>query len=292
MLQQQFRCILFVLLPLLLPAADGLPIEGIAHVSFRVSDLGRARGFYEGVLGYPEAFRIGEGRRSAAYFKVNDAQFVRIVPNLGEDEDERLDEIALESRDVERLHGLLSERGLDPSPVSADETRAKSFVLSDPDGHRIRFVEYTPDSLQMSIRGRFLGPERISTHLRHTGVTVADERRADGFWKDKLGFTEIWRGGPDARTVRWVNVKMPGARGDYIEYMLHDEPPNRNQLGSMHHICLEVADIQQAYRRVVMRGYPDAEGAKPRIGRIRKWLFSVFDPDGSRTEYMEPATVD
>jgi lactoylglutathione lyase len=290
--QQQFRWILFALLPVLLPAADGLPIEGIAHVSFRVSDLGRARGFYEGILGYAEAFRAGEEPQAAAYFKVSDGQFIRIVANLGEDEDERLDEIALESRDVERLHELLRERGLDPSPVAADETRAKSFVLSDPDGHRIRFIEYTPDSLQAGVRGRFLGNSRISTHLRHTGVTVADERRADAFWKDKLGFVEIWRGGPDPRTVRWVNVKMPGARGDYIEYMLHDEPPNRNQLGSMHHICLEVADIQEAYRRVAMRGYPDSDGARPRIGRIRKWLFSVFDPDGSRTEYMEPDTVD
>jgi len=112
------------------------------------------------------------------------------------------------------------------------------------------------------------------------------------FYRDKLGFVEIWRGGSEPGRTQWVNMRMPGARGDYIEYMLHTGRPTRDQLGSMHHICLEVSDVQAAWRAALERGVPDADRFRPRVGRIRKWLFNLFDADGTRTEVMEPNTVD
>lgn len=273
--------------------AVDLPIDGIASVGFRVGDLEEARGFYSGVLGYEEAFRLeAPGAAPIHFFKVNDRQYVEITPDLPPGENVRLTRIGIETTDVNALHRLLAERGLAPPRVTGDPDGNRSFTLRDPDGHALRFVQYLPGSLHVKARGKFLGGRRVSDHLRHTGVTVADEARAMAFYRDKLGFVEIWRGGPAPGDTRWVNVKMPGAREDYIEYMLHSSPPTRSQLGSMHHICLEVPDIKAAYRAVVARGIPDDDRHRPRVGRVRKWLFSLFDPDGSRTEFMEPNTVD
>ena len=106
------------------------------------------------------------------------------------------------------------------------------------------------------------------------------------FYRDKLGFRETWRGGPSDSDLRWVNMEMPG--GDYVEFMLHSGAPTRGQLGSMLHICLEVPDIQAAYKKLLAHGLPAEDRFKPRVGRNQRWLLNLFDPDGSRAELMEP----
>jgi catechol 2,3-dioxygenase-like lactoylglutathione lyase family enzyme len=288
----------FARIALLLAALPGfaaeLPIAGLASVGFRVSDLEAARAFYSGVLGFEEAFRIpgASGAADTYCFKVNDRQFIEITPDLAPGQDIRLTRIGIETTDARRLRSLLAARGLTVSATARESDGSLSFSLRDPDGHTLRFVEYLPSSLQARARGKFLSARRLSDRMRHTGVTVADEARAMAFYRDKLEFVEIWRGGPAPGETRWVNMRMPGASGDYIEYMLHTSPPTREQLGSMHHICLEVPDIQAAWRAAVERGIPDTDRHRPRVGRVRKWLFSIFDPDGSRTEFMEPKTVD
>ena len=282
--------LLLLCLPVVVMAAD-LPLLGIAHVSFRVSDIDEARAFYAGVLGYDEVFQSASAG-PARHFKVNDHQYIEIYPDLPPGEDERLKRIGLETSDIELLHRLLSERGLEPPKIRTNRAGNRVFMVQDPGRHMIEFVQYMPGSLHWKARGNHLGERRISDRLRHTGVHVADEDAANAFWRDQLGFREFWRGGSEPGRAQWVGLRMPGERGDYIEYMLYSEPPSRGRLGSMHHICLEVPDIQQAHRAAVERGVPDIERHQPKVGRIRKWLFSIFDADGSRTEYMEPNTVD
>jgi catechol 2,3-dioxygenase-like lactoylglutathione lyase family enzyme len=274
--------------------AQELPITGLAHVGFRVSDLEKARGFYTGVLGYQQAFELKNknGGTALAFFKINDDQYIEISPNLQPGQDDRLTHIAMLTPDIEKLHRMLAARGLAPPPIGAGRDGNRNFSLEDPDGHRIEFVQYMPGSLHTRAHGKFLDGRRISDHLLHAGVTVADEAGATAFYRDKLGFLEIWRGGPTAAEVRWINMRMPGPRGDYVEFMLYSKPPTRQQLGSMHHICLDVPEIQAGYRTAVERGVPNEERYKPRIGRNRRWLMNLFDPDGTRTELMEPRTVD
>jgi catechol 2,3-dioxygenase-like lactoylglutathione lyase family enzyme len=85
---------------------------------------------------------------------------------------------------------------------------------------------------------------------------------------------------------------MPGPSGDYIELMLYSQPPNRQALGSMQHICLEVPDMEAAYRTLLAHSAPGSIGQKPSVGRNRQRLLNTFDPDGSRIELMEARTVD
>ena len=277
----------------LVPAssAQELPISGLAHVGFRVSDIEKARQFYTGVLGYQEAFHLNDdqGALWLSWFKINEDQYIEIFPGLPEGEDVRLTHVAMQTPDIEKLRRMLVERGIDAPPVQKGRDGNRNFSIQDPDGNRLEFVEYMPGSLHSNARGKFIDSRRISTHMWHAGVLVADLERAMPFYRDKLGFVETWRGGPADGPLSWVNMRMPGARGDYVEFMLYSTPPTRQRLGSMHHICLQVPDIQAAKKTANERGIPaDEQRYQPRVGRNGRWQLNLFDPDGSRTELMEP----
>src|SRR3954470_16694973 len=64
-------------------AQSAVPIAGIAQVTFKTSDMKKARAYYQGVLGFPEAFTVKDPAGvTSAYFKVNDDQYVEITPTL------------------------------------------------------------------------------------------------------------------------------------------------------------------------------------------------------------------
>ncbi len=284
---------LFLLLPALAFCGD-LPLTGLAHVGFRVSDLEKARSFYTGILGYEQPFAIidDKGEITMAFFKVNDEQYIEISPGLRADQDDRLTHIAMATSDIQKLHRMLAERGLAPTAIKRGRDGNQNCSIADPDGHRVEFVQYMPGSWHTEARGKYMSSRRISDHMWHTGVSVADEAKSMAFYRDRLGFQEIWRGGPEGQPVRWINMRMPGARGDYVELMLHSEPPTRAQVGSMHHICLTVPDIQASHKIALERGVPDTERYRTRVGRNRRRQLNLFDADGTRTELMEPQTVD
>jgi lactoylglutathione lyase len=254
----------------------------------------KARSFYTGVLGYPEAYslKVNENAPPTVYLKVNDEQYILLTADLKESENQRLSHIAMLTSDIHKAHSMLSERGVMVTPVVTGTGGSQSFTFKDPDGNLLEIVEYRPGSNAANARGKFVGENRISLRLRHAGVIVASEQAAMAFYRDKLGFRETWRGGPAEGQTRWINLRIPGAGDDYLELMLYSPPLTRQSLGSMQHICLEVPDIEAAYRAVLARSAPGSVTQKPSLGRNRKWLLNLFDPDGSRTELMEPRTVE
>ena len=60
---------------------------------------------------------------------------------------------------------------------------------------------------------------RISRRILHAGLTIRDAAAADRFYKDVLGFSEIWRGGRPEGVTNWINMRVPEGT-DYLEYML------------------------------------------------------------------------
>ena len=281
----------FLLCATLGAAAEELPILGLAHAGFQVTDLEKAKAFYQGVLGFEPAFQLakpnGEGV-ALVYYKVNDDQYVEIFPDLAPGEDHRLTHISFYTDDIEKLHAMLDERGLKPSKINAGRDGNRNFGIRDPEGFRLEITGYMPGSLHSNARGKLAGDRRISSHLLHAGIVVTDVDAALKFYRDQLGFREFWRGGPKDGEIRWINLRLPGPRGDYIELMITQPNPSRQQLGSMQHICLEVPDIQAAYQRAMERGTPAEDRHQPRVGRNGRWQLNLYDPDGSRTELMEP----
>ena len=119
----------------------------------------------------------------------------------------------------------------------------------------------------------------------HAGLFVRDEAAAHTFYRDVLGFSEIWRGGRPEGVTNWVNMRVPDGT-DYLEYMLVNATPERRQRGTQHHICLRVPDIQAAWEIASMRA--TTRLSPPNVGVNGKWQLNLYDPDGTRVELMEP----
>jgi lactoylglutathione lyase len=269
-------------------------ITGVAHIALYVHDMGKAREFYEGFLGLGEPFKLDnpDGSLSMAFVKVNDRQYIELSPEKQARTD-RLNHISIETDNAEAMRLYLKAHGI-PVPDKTPKGRIKNsnFNIKDPDSHTVEIVQYEPDGLSMVNKGKFMDGPRISTRMPHVGIIVGKLEPAMKFYGELLGFQETWRGSKDGKTLNWVNMKVPDGT-DYLEFMLYDEFPTA-RLGTLHHICLEVPDIEKAKSEL------DARAAKAgytrpltvATGVNRKRQMNLYDADGTRTEVMEPATVD
>src|SRR5260370_24706198 len=85
--------------------AEDMPLLGLGDAGFRVADLDKARAFYHGVLGYEEAFdlKAPDGHIALAYFKVNDHQFLEILPGIPAGKTVMMTHVAFYTDDIEKL---------------------------------------------------------------------------------------------------------------------------------------------------------------------------------------------
>jgi len=272
-------------------AQERPPIVGVAHIGLKTNDMAAARLFYGHELGFQEPFTIDKptGGLMLTYFKVNDHQYIEVFPELKSETEDRLSHIAFETTNIQQLRDYLASKGVKvPDTVPAGRDGNLSMMLKDPDGHNVEFVEYRSGSLHTRNFGKFLPATRVSTHIIHVGVTVADQAAADSFYKDILGFHEFWHGGMKDDRTDWVDMRVPDG-SDWLEYMLNVHDPSPRTLGVMHHLALGVLDVQAGYRLVSSRGL---NPEKPKIGRDGKWQLNLYDPNGTRAELMEPRPVE
>ncbi|MGB2717537.1 MAG: VOC family protein [Vicinamibacterales bacterium] len=271
-------------------AAPARPrITGISHVAFRVTDAAAARRFYGGVLGLTERPASGGAR---LVFSIGGRQRVMIEPGLRSEDEERLDHLAFETSDIKALAAYLASRGLLPpdQPPVAGQTACEPGAIRviDPDGHPVEFVQarWPPG------RDTPGAASALSQRLLHAGVTIRDEEAAHRFYRDALGFSEIWRGGRKEGVTQWINMRVPDGT-EYLEYMLVTAEPDRRQRGVLHHAALMVADMQDAWEEAVRRSpdTPQTRLGPPQVGVNGRWQLNLFDPDGTRIELMEPFRV-
>lgn len=269
-------------------------ITGIAHIAIFAHDLDKSRAFYKDFLGFGEPFTLAnpDGSMAMSFIKVNDRQYIELFPETAPATD-RLNHISVETGDIEAMRVYLASKGY-PVPAKPNLGRIKnlSFTVKDPDGHGVEFVQYMPDGWSMREKGKHM-PERVSARMLHVGILVGELERAMKFYRDVLGFQEIWRGSRNGQVLDWVNMRVPD--GDtYVEFMLYGEIPAQTARGSQHHLCLEVPDIEKSKAWLAAR--PAAKDyARPmeiRTGINRRRQLNLFDPDGTRSELMEPRTVD
>ena len=277
------------------PAVD-LPILGLAGVTFRSSNLDKSRAYYQGVLGFQEAFSLKDSSRNVTsiFFKVNDDQYIEVIPGLKPGEMHRIARAMVQSSDLEKLHRIFTERGVNPSPIRKGPDGNPVFRVAAPSDHNIDFIQYVPGSQQTLARGKFLSPDRLSTHIWHVGLRTTDREAIAPFWA-KLGIP-----GGD----------LPGGRNESIDNPANDSntetkyPPldrdnpaqaaqwERENDGAANHVAIEIADMRKARDTAQQRGkYTDLQ-VRAQVGGSRHWLVHLFDPDGSRTELMESAFQD
>jgi catechol 2,3-dioxygenase-like lactoylglutathione lyase family enzyme len=272
---------------------ESLPILGVAGITFRVSSLEKARRYYEGVLGLPEAFTIKDdaGRVNSIFFKVNDDQFVEVVPGLAAGGLNRQVRLMIQSFDLRRLHDVYTARGLNPSPINRGPDGNPVFRVVGPENTTLDFIQYAPDSLQTRARGRLLDTRRISRHMEHVSVFTRSPAVVRAFYQDKLGFPK----GKD----------LPGGRGEFIEAANSDrnletkwprlDPNNpmtrpqydREVVAANQHFGLVVPDMRFARDLAQERGKLTDVQVRVHVGGTSRWIMHLFDPDGNCTELME-----
>lgn len=277
-----------VLVPCLLsqkPDVKRPPILGVAHIALKTNDLAAAREFYGRYLGFPESgVMVGSG----IAFKVNDHQYIEVADTLMGDED-RLDHIAFETTDARQLREYLAAQGVKvPADLKPDVGGDYSFVVLDPEGHQIEFVEYRKGSMRSRGFGMGLPKARISERIIHCGFTIQDQAGADRFYADVFGFHATWHGGMTDTKTDWVDMRVPDGP-DWLEYMLNQPHPSVKTRGVMNHLALGVPDVQAAYQTLEKRGLK--MDGPPKIGRDGKWQLNLYDPNVTRVELMEPKPV-
>jgi catechol 2,3-dioxygenase-like lactoylglutathione lyase family enzyme len=277
-------------------AAPSRPrITGLAHVALYVHDIESSRAYYRDLLGYEELspLRNADGTLALTFFKVNERQYVELFPER-EAGGDRFAHYALEVEHVEAMRVYLKARGVAvPDTVSAGRVGNVAFTVNDPDGHTVEFLRYGASGMMAAAKGAAMSGRRISTTMSHAGILVGSLDASMAFYRDILGFRETWRGSRDGKTLDWVNLRVPDG-DDYIEFMLYGELPAAGKRGNQHHLCLVVPDIEAASALVRARaakaGY--TQPVETRTGINRKRQLNLFDPDGTRSELMEPGTVD
>lgn len=287
-----------LLIPLAATAATApaarLDVEGILSVNVTVTDLAKARAFYHDLCGLDEAFQTtrADGSLLAAYYKINDRQFVAVEPGRKGSDLVAMRHAALRTEHLEALRDDLAARGLHPTPIHRAEDGNLVCSISDLPGQvfgRLDFEQEAADSLTAKSRGQALGARRLGTELEHFGIIVTDYRAADDFYTKTLGFRNRYRRWNFEQTsVILEQLRMPAADVEFVELFNQNDlkgPLTRQRAHGPVHFAFRVADIHATFAELTRRGAP-AKRAEPRYAWDDRFNTNVFDPDGTRVEFM------
>ena len=273
-------------------------ILGISHVGFFVSDLPKARNFWEDFLGYAEPYDLKDLKDpnstvSIAFIKINDHQHIELFNQQPPEGSGYLSHIAFTVSNAGQMRLYLASRGITVgSNVSKVRTGDLAFEIKDPNGTLVEFVEPQPRGMEAQNAGKFLPATRISDAIYHLGFLVGNSQKAIDFYSTILGFKEFWRGSSNGTQLSWIDLRVPDGE-DYVEFMLYGSLPAPNQRGGSEHVSLRVPDLAKAMTTLESRPAYQTYG-KPlaaHTGVNGKRQLNLFDPDGTRIELMEPFTA-
>ena len=260
------------------PIAARPKITGIAFVRVYASDVAKSRDFYARTASLGSSPSACSDMAQAC-FVINDHQQLEIVPASGSAQKNLLAEIAFATDDVSAMRLFLTAHGVAATEITKDRNGAEHFETRDPEDHPIAFVE-RKKSYAFSP-----APEQLTTRMFHAGFVVRDSAKENRFYRDLLGFRMYWHGGFKDTDTDWEEIQVPDG-GDWIEYMLNiPATADKRELGVQNHFSFGVVSMKPAFEKLKERGLKE-DGA-PEIGRDGKWGFDVYDPDGTRVEFME-----
>jgi catechol 2,3-dioxygenase-like lactoylglutathione lyase family enzyme len=254
---------IFGLLSALNVYAQSTDLTGIAHIALRVNDLQKSRDFYH-VLGFEQAFEFRDaGKTSVAYIKVNDRQFIELIPRTSDSQPGGILHTCFEVADIESLHEAYVERGLQPTEAKKARAGNLLFVMHGPDDQLLEYTQYMPDSLHSLDHGKHLGG-RISMHMLEATTTVRDLAAERAYYTNKLAFQSARSDGNE--------MYVAGNSGDKVELQA-DTPTAKPR------VVFAVANVRQAAHDLRRRGF-----------KVQKGHHAVFitDPDGAVMVFAVP----
>ena len=133
-------------------------IKGIAHVSYKTADMERALKFYCDGLGFRKKFELKdkEGRPWLLYLEIVPGQFVELFYDYENnkrayEDDEHIGylHLSIEVTDLKMFKKDMEEKGfVFDGEIGMEADHTYQLWITDPDGNRIEFMEYTKESLQ------------------------------------------------------------------------------------------------------------------------------------------------
>ena len=253
-------------------------ILGIDHVSFYTTQPEGVKRLYGDVLGLASAAPVEPG--GTLRYLVG-AQWVGLSPAPDPKSTNRLDHVALLTDNIAALRKYLIAQGINVPQIEGRSDHSLFFVVNDPEGHKIEFVERDKSEAAPP------APAGVSKHMIHTGFLVYKREATDHFYRDILGFRPYWHGGMKDDVTEWVAIQVPDGT-DWIEYMLNQpQPADLRLTGVMNHISLGVADIKKAQALLESHGWKPHGDEKAQMGKDGKWQLNLYDPDLVRVELME-----
>jgi len=266
------------------PPEQGAQIVGVAGIAYDITDAQKARDYYEGFLGFAEAgtLKNPDGSEHVIFIKINDHQFIELIleppTNHG-----FLHAAMFETNDAVGMRAALAAKGIHvPDKVMKDAAGNLSFDIADPSGFDLEIVQFLPDSLTGKTRGKDMPTARISDHIDHIGLLVANREdswdfysKAFGFEKEGDGSKMIIHGGPD-RFELGVDKKSPTVDRFHIK----------------DHLCLSNSDVPKMTAMLQAKPIFASEFPKsiPDTHQLPngKNVVEIYDLDGNRIEVMEP----
>ncbi len=125
------------------------------------------------------------------------------------------------------------------------------------------------------------------TALAHVAIRVKNVDRSLDFYVGKLGFAEMMRIHRDDGSLMLIYLRITDTQ--FLEIFpdaIGDRSPPKEAVG-YNHMCLEVADIDEALAHLHEKGIALLQEKK--VGLDRNKQAWIEDPDGNRIELMEMA---
>jgi len=194
---------------------------------------------------------------------------------------DRMDHVAFTTDNIVALRRYLVEKGIKPSHIEGRSDHSLSFAITDPEGHRVEFVERGKEEI--------LSPPNtaVSRRIIHAGFLVYNRDVEDHFYREILGFRPYWHGGMKDNETDWVSLQVPDGT-DWLEYMLNQPAhPDLQLTGVMNHVSLGVVDMTKAQALLESHGWKAHGDEHAQMGRDGKRQLNAYDPDFTRIELME-----
>jgi len=252
-------------------------ILGIDHVSFYTTAPDGVQKLYADILGLASAAPVEPG--GTLRFVVGQ-QWVGYSPAPDPKATDRMDHVALATDNIAALRKYLTEQGIKAPQIQGRSDHTLFFMVTDPDGHAIEFVEREKGEAAPAAAA-------VSRHIIHAGFLVYHREAEDHFYRDILGFRPYWHGGMKDTQTDWLALQVPDGT-DWIEYMLNQpEHADLRLTGVMNHISLGVVDMKKAQAILESHGWKPHGEEEAKLGKDGKWQLNLYDPDLVRVELME-----
>ncbi|HXB02619.1 MAG TPA: VOC family protein [Opitutaceae bacterium] len=268
-------------------ASRNFHLPALYHVGFWVRDIGKSRAFYKNYLGFDEPYDLhrANGDLQMVVIKVNERQVILLFPAAAKilPNGDNLDHLGLETDNIIAVHDCLATHGVKTGPAVRGHIGDMILSVKDPDGHTLEITQFEPEGQLLKHQGKNLAATRISNHLLTASMAVSNLEASLHFYRDILGFKEVWRDS-SMGTPHSVHLQVPDGT-DYLDLRPYEKKPGADPARAVAQFYLEVPDAAKAAEILAQRA--QTGGFVSPAMSDDKHEASCIDPDGTRVVMIE-----